>query len=271
MDWGESVGGVGVSQQSRSAITNRIWLDSSKVEQYPARTCCWLWLDFIWLCVMRIRSIQWSDVCQMLSPQQAKEALILLQPKGIQGAELSFSKECFSKEFGKVWKKSLVKGWNKFGNRSELRRKMFLRPRYVRRFPSFVSARTFADMTTWPSMTMTTLKKQVGPSADPIVWWACLLKPSAGPGPPAPAVANTTRHANGKRPSRRINHRRCDGSGDGQAIQWASLFQWQRWWSGRFQSESSDVSDMPLVCPQICVAAVSQKLLPYNIIVFKTF
>jgi hypothetical protein len=32
---------------------------------------------------------------------------------------------------------------------------------------------------------------QVGPSADPIVCWACLLQPSAGPGPPAPAVANT--------------------------------------------------------------------------------
>ncbi len=30
-------------------------------------------------------------------------------------------------------------------------------------------------------------------SADPIVCWACLLQPSAGPVPPAPAVANTAR------------------------------------------------------------------------------
>ncbi len=99
---------------------------------------------------------------------------------------------------------------------------MFLRPQYVRRFPSFVSVRTFADMTTWPYMTMTTLKKS---KADPIFCWACTLKSSAGPGPPAPAVANTTRHANGQRPLRRINHRRCYGSGDEQAIQWASRFQ----------------------------------------------
>ncbi len=31
------------------------------------------------------------------------------------------------------------------------------------------------------------------------------------------------------------------------------------------QHTSSDVSDMPWVCSQFCVAAVSQKLLPYNI------
>ncbi len=31
---------------------------------------------------------------------------------------------------------------------------------------------------------------------------------------------------------------------------------------------SSDVSDMPWGCPHFCVAAVSQKLLPYNIIAF---
>ncbi len=40
----------------------------------------------------------------------------------------------------------------------------------------------------------------------------------------------------------------------------------------RFQIDalsSSDVSDMPWVCPQFSVAAVSQKLLPYNIIAFK--
>jgi hypothetical protein len=30
----------------------------------------------------------------------------------------------------------------------------------------------------------------------------------------------------------------------------------------------SDVSDMPWGCPQFCVAAVSQKLLQYNIIAF---
>jgi hypothetical protein len=40
-----------------------------------------------------------------------------------------------------------------------MRRNRFFRPRYVRHFPSFVSARTFADMTTWPDMKMTTLKK----------------------------------------------------------------------------------------------------------------
>jgi hypothetical protein len=33
-------------------------------------------------------------------------------------------------------------------------------------------------------------------------------------------------------------------------------------------SSASDVSDMPWGCPQFCVAAVSQKLLPYNIIAF---
>jgi hypothetical protein len=38
-----------------------------------------------------------------------------------------------------------------------------------------------------------------------------------------------------------------------------------------WQALSSDVSDMPWVCPQFCVAAVSQKLLPYNIIALKHF
>jgi hypothetical protein len=72
-----------------------------------------------------------------------------------------FTKEYFPKEFEKVWKKSLEKKFGKrSGNRSELQRNKFLQPRYVRRFPSFVSARTFADMTTWPYMTMTTLKKK---------------------------------------------------------------------------------------------------------------
>jgi hypothetical protein len=33
----------------------------------------------------------------------------------------------------------------------------------------------------------------------------------------------------------------------------------------------SDVSDMPWGCLQFCVAAVSQKLLPNNIIAFETF
>ncbi len=64
--------------------------------------------------------------------------------------------------------------------------------------------------------------------------WACTLQPSAGPGPPAPAFATTTLHANGQRPSRRINHQRCNGSGDEPAIQRALLFQWRWWWSGRF-------------------------------------
>ncbi len=36
-----------------------------------------------------------------------------------------------------------------------------------------------------------------------------------------------------------------------------------------FPELRSDVSDMPWGCPQFCVAAVSQKLLPYNIIAFK--
>ncbi len=134
-----------------------------------------------------------------------------------------FPKNVFPKSLEKFGKQVLGKSLeNKFRNRSELRRNMFLRPRYVRRFPSFVSARTFADMSTWPDMKITTFKKS---KADPIFCWACTLQPSAGPGPPAPAVANTKRHANGKRPSRRINHRRCYESGDELAIQWASRFQ----------------------------------------------
>ncbi len=126
------------------------------------------------------------------------------------------SLEKFGKSLWKKFGKSLETGANSKGTC------FFGHHIYVRRFSSFVSARTFADMTTWPYMTMTTLKKS---KTDPIFCWACTLQPSAGPGPPAPAVANTTWHANGQRPSRRINHRRCYGSGDEQAIQWASRFQ----------------------------------------------
>ncbi len=70
----------------------------------------------------------------------------------------------FQANFPKSLEKSLEKFGKKFRNRSELRKNVFLRPRYVRRFPSFVSTRTFADMATWPDTKMTTLKKN---KADP--------------------------------------------------------------------------------------------------------
>ncbi len=128
-----------------------------------------------------------------------------------------FSKANFSKLFGEVWKKSLEKVWKKVGNQSELRRKMFLRRPFVRRFPSFVSRHDHVAIYDDDNI--------IKSKADPIFCWACTLQPSAGPGPPSPAITNTTRHANGQRPSWRFDHQQCYGSGYKPAIQWASLFQ----------------------------------------------
>ncbi len=78
-----------------------------------------------------------------------------------------------------------------------LRLNMFIGSRYIRRYPSVISARAFTAMTTGPTIMMTTFNNSSGSQS---VCWACPLQPSPSPGPPAPSVANTTRHAIGQRP-----------------------------------------------------------------------
>ena len=82
-----------------------------------------------------------------------------------------FSKLFFQANFSKkLWKTlekigKIGKTFSNFG--AYIRRNTFARLRYIRRCPSFIFTRAFADLTTVPAIMMTSLKKTSGPVCRP--------------------------------------------------------------------------------------------------------